>query len=127
MNDGSTHSFSERALTDEERLLATWMLEHGEPEALSFLSQVAHASVVGGCKCGCASIDFAVDGHLPPLGGLQILGDYLFGSEADLSGVFIFAKGGVLAGLEVYGLASDAPSSLPHPSSLRSFNEPSPG
>jgi len=59
-----------------------------------------------------------------PSGGLRILGDYVFGSDADLAGVFIFERGGVLSGMEVYSLAQDdAPRHLPDPGSLRPFQE----
>ena len=37
-------------------------------------------------------------------------------------GVFIFESGGILSGVEVYSLAADAPSSLPDPEQLRSFD-----
>ena len=115
-----------RALTTEEHLLARWMLEHGIPEAASFLPQLEHVRVVSQCLCGCASIDFALVGSPVPTGGMHVLGDFLFGSKSTLSGAFIFEKGGLLAGLEVYGLAGPAPSVLPTPSALRSYEEPEP-
>ena len=59
-----------------------------------------------------------------PSGGLRTLGDYVFGSEKQLAGAFIFERAGVLAGLEVYGLVRDeAPRALPEPGSLRPFHE----
>jgi hypothetical protein len=112
----------ERPLTDEEYQLAGWMLEHGEPEARTFLPQLALARVVARCPCGCASIDFEIAGHSHPVGGLHILGDFIYGGESDLSGVFIFERSGVLAGIEVYGLVCDAPKTLPEPGSLRPFD-----
>jgi hypothetical protein len=39
------------------------------------------------------------------------------------SGIFVFEKDGMLAGLEVYGLAGDAPKSLPVSESLRRFQQ----
>ena len=111
----------ERPLTDAEYQLAQWMLEHGEPEAKAFLPQLRQARVVTRCPCGCASIDFEVAGHPSPTGGLHILADFLYGGESDLSGVFIFERNGVLAGIEVYGLAGDAPKTLPEHASLRPF------
>lgn len=50
---------------------------------------------------------------------MQILADFVYGGEDDLCGAFVFAEGGVLAGLEVYGLAVDAPKELPAPEVLR--------
>jgi hypothetical protein len=112
-----------RPLTAPERELARWMLEHGSRAAADFLAQLEGAEVVSRCPCGCASIHFEVAGLPKPTGGLRILGDYVFGGEADLAGAFIFERAGVLAGLEVYGLAGDAPSTLPRPGSLRPFED----
>ncbi len=111
----------ERPLSKVEYDLARWMLEHGESGGPAFLSQLERARVVTRCPCGCASVDFEVEGLSPPTGGLRILGDFVFGGESDLAGAFVFERNGVLAGLEVYGLAGDAPTTLPSPSSLRPF------
>jgi hypothetical protein len=108
-------------LTNAEYEIAQWMLEHGEPEAKAFLPQLRRARVAARCPCGCASIDFEIAGHPRPTGGLRILADFLYGGESDLSGVFIFERNGVLAGIEVYGLAGDAPKTLPEHASLRPF------
>jgi len=112
-----------RPLTAHERSLARWLLEHGTPEAEAFLSQLDAAEVTPWrCKCGCASINFQIQGHpiAPP--GVHILSDYLFGGGDDLGGIFIFESGGLLSGLEVYGLAGDAPHFLPCPEGLRPFS-----
>ncbi|MFL5496564.1 MAG: hypothetical protein ACJ8DC_19430 [Gemmatimonadales bacterium] len=66
-------------------------------------------------------MDFEVAGFPPPTGGVHVLGDFLFGGEVDPAGAFVFERAGVLAGVEVYGLAGKAPSTLPHPDSLRPF------
>ncbi len=110
-----------RPLTHAEHELARWILEHGEPRALEFLEQLDRAQVVSRCPCGCASVDFEVAELPAPSGGLKILGDFVFGGESDLAGIFVFERSGVLAGLEVYGLGEDAPATLPLPSTLRPF------
>jgi hypothetical protein len=51
------------------------------------------------------------------------LADFVFGTDDDLSGIFVFEKSGVLAGLEVYGLAGDAPKTLPLSDSLKQISE----
>lgn len=53
---------------------------------------------------------------------MHVLADFLFGADEELSGIFVWEQGGVLAGLEVYGLAGDAPKTLPLPQSLRPFS-----
>jgi hypothetical protein len=111
----------ERPLSKAEYDLARWMLEHGESAGREFLTQLDRARVVSRCPCGCASVDFEVEGLSPPTGGLRILGDFVFGGDSDLAGAFVFERNGVLAGVEVYGLAGDAPKTLPSPSTLRPF------
>jgi hypothetical protein len=74
------------------------------------------------CPCGCASINLSVEGSPESSGGLHPVADFVFGTEGDLSGIFVYTKAGVLAGLEVYGLAGDAPKSLPSQESLRPFS-----
>jgi hypothetical protein len=111
-----------RPLTESEAQLVRWMLQHGKPEATSFLPQLAKASVTPWrCPCGCASINFAVQGHAQPRGGLTPLADFVFGPAKDLSGIFVYEQEGLLSGLEVYGLAGEAPKSLPTIESLRPF------
>ncbi len=103
-----------RPLNVDEMNLARWMLAHGTPEALGFLPQLNAAEVTPWkCGCGCASINFQIHGtpEAPP--GVHILGDYGVGAGDSLSGAFIFASGGILSGIEVYGLAGEAPHVLP--------------
>ena len=96
-------------------------LANGAPEATGFLPQLERATVASRCPCGCASIDFAIDGAPAPLGGLRVLGDFLAGDGESLYGALIFETAGALAGIEVYGLAGGPPAVLPQPSELRPF------
>jgi hypothetical protein len=98
------------------------MLEHGTDEAKDFLSQLDLAEVTPWrCPCGCVSIDFQIKGREKAPPGVHILADFIFGGMEDMCGVFIVSSAGILKGLEVYGLAIDAPRSLPSPESLRPF------
>ena len=102
------------------------MLQNGEPEAESFLPQLDFAEVSPWkCPCGCASINFQISGADPPP-GVHILGDYLFSTDDDLCGTFVFESGGLLSGIEVYGLAIPAPKRLPSSQELRPFGEGNP-
>jgi hypothetical protein len=56
----------DRPLSTKESSLVQWMLEHGNPDSACFLTQVDEARVVSRCPCGCASIDFAIGGFVPP-------------------------------------------------------------
>jgi hypothetical protein len=116
-------SDANRPLTTSERRLAKWMLEHGTTEAREFLQQLEDAEVTPWkCPCGCASFNFQIRGMPPAPPGVHILGDFVFGTEESLAGVFICSSNGILSGVEVYGLAGDAPNQLPDPEELRPFD-----
>jgi hypothetical protein len=120
MQSDSGQTESNRPLTEAERNLARWMLQHGLPEAEEFLSQLDEAEATSWrCPCGCASVNFRIKGHRPAPPGVHILGDFVFGTDHDLNGVFIFEQAGILSGIEVYGGTGDAPKSLPSPGLLR--------
>ena len=113
-----------RPLTADERELIGWMLEHGNQEALLLLPQLALALVTSWrCPCGCASFNLVLEGQQPSVvtSHMHIVADFIFGPDDQPSGIFIFERGGMLAGLEVYGLAGDAPKSLPVSEVLRPF------
>ena len=98
------------------------MLMHGTPAAAGFLPQLERATVASRCPCGCASIDFAIDGVAAPPGGLKVLGDFVVGAGGSAYGAFIFETAGALAGIEVYGLANAPPTVLPQPHELCPFD-----
>ena len=101
-----------------------WMLEHGRPDARHYLAQLERAQVLPRrCPCGCASIDFSIDGQPKPSGRLDPVADFVFGGDTDINGIFVFVQAGVLAGLEVYGLVGDPPKKLPSPGSLRLISD----
>jgi hypothetical protein len=117
-----------RQLTDHERRLVRWMLEHGSPEAAAFLPQLDEAEVTPWkCECGCASINFQLRGRPEAPPGVHPIADFVFGEGDTLSGIFVYEKDGILSGLEVYGLAGDAPKSLPQPEELRPFDKAAAG
>ena len=112
----------DRELTSEEKLLVTWLLECGGYQDTEYLSQLDKARVVARCGCGCASIDFAIDGVVPKRGEpMSILSDYEWtDSEGRLFGAFVFSRCGLLSGLEVWsqdGLA--IPTTLQKTGQLR--------
>jgi hypothetical protein len=109
-----------RELTDQERRLVRWMLQNGSPEASGFLPQLELAEVTPGrCPCGCASIEFQIRGKPQAPPGAHPIADCVFGEDEKLSAIFVYEKDGILSGLEVYGLAGEAPKFLPDPESLR--------
>jgi hypothetical protein len=110
----------DRPLTAQEKELARWMLEHGTPEAVGFLSQLDRAAATSWrCPCGCASFDIRIAGlqQAPP--GVHILADFEFGDGDCLNGIFIFEAAGILSGVEVVGYSGAAPTALPKIAELR--------
>lgn len=106
----------DRPLTPQEALLVRWLLEHSTKSAAGFLPQLAQVRLVSRCSCGCASVDFAVGGVVPPRSdGIGILSDYEYRTaEGHLCGVFVFERTGLLAGLEVWSVDGlSTPSALP--------------
>ncbi len=111
-----------RNLTDDERVLVRWLLTNGTDDAASYATQLDKITVNTVCPCGCASINFAIEGTTPDKSsGMKILADYQSDAvDGAVVGVFLFAYGDLLAGLEVWspdGL-SDC-KLLPKPSTLR--------
>ena len=94
----------DRPLSSEECRLVKWLLEHGNPDAIGFLHQLEKARVVSRCPCGCPSVDFAIDGRTPAAGvGMNVLSDYYWEDSAGHAfGVFAYACGELLSGLEVW-------------------------
>jgi hypothetical protein len=94
-----------RPLSNAERSVAQWMLEHGETHAPAFLPQLKQASVRSRCRCGCASVNFDVAGRHSSESAIDILSDYLWeDAEGHKFGAFVFAHGGLLAGLDLYSV-----------------------
>ena len=107
-----------------EEQLIRWMLEHGKADARAFLPYHEKAHVTPfRCPCGCASINLSIQELPEPSGGMHILADFIFGTDEELSGIFVWEQSGILVGLEVYGLAGAAPKTLPSSDSLRPSSE----
>lgn len=116
-------ALSTRPLTEHEYALALWMLEHGSPEALHYIEQLAGAEATSWrCVCGCASFNFQITGRSEAPPGVRILGDYVVGEADDCYGIFIYQSEGILSGVEIYSLAADASQTLPQPHQLRPAN-----
>jgi hypothetical protein len=112
-----------RPLSAQERKLAEWMLAQSAG-GLEYSAQLQSAWVVARCPCGCASVDFAIAGQRPEISDpMRIVADFIFDTaEGHLCGVFLFAKGKLLAGLEVYSIDGNTdPVALPEPAILRPF------
>ena len=108
---------SPRKLTAAERDALVAVLTHADFQGRdALLEQVNAARVVGGCDCGCASVDLAVE-DAPPSDSVA----YPIPNEATvldmdghaIGGVLVSERDGYLAQLEVYGYANDPISPFP--------------
>lgn len=116
MSDGATpyRESVVRPLTQQERDLIRWLLEHCHGDTTRFLSQIDRLSVCGKCTCGCPTVDFALDGVPVPGKGHREISDWLAAVEGQLFSISLFETNGALYMLEVTCLpGSDKPFGLP--------------
>jgi hypothetical protein len=112
-----------RPLTQNERNLIRWLLEHSNSNVDHLLSQLDRLSVVEKCTCGCPTVYFAVDGEPTSRKGERLIADYLAEVDGDGVGVMLFETKGKLSSLEVYSLAgSEKPFGLPAIASLHGYD-----
>lgn len=98
-----------RSLSQEELTLVIYLLNHGSAEAKPFLAQLAGARVVAHCICGCASVDFSIDGLQSQASGMRTLSDFQWKDEqGHLFGIVLFERGGLLSGLDVWSIDGQA-------------------
>jgi len=119
----------DRALTPDERDLLRWLLAHSDAQGSRFTAQIDRARVSSRCGCGCASVEFGIDGRVPErsAGLVQISPDYYWnGPGGGLCAVFVYAQEDQLAGLETWSVdGMETPSCLPRIEELRG-SAPSP-
>ncbi len=121
MTHVTTRVFYPRALSENERSITQWLIEHAkvsDEEKKKYLSQLESATVIRMCDCGCASIDFAIDCFPSEIGGSLVpFGDYV--AKKKQVGVFVYSKNEVLAGVEIYTMgAQQTPTEFPAPTEL---------
>jgi hypothetical protein len=113
-----------RPLSSAEKQLVRWMLANGPASAVGFLPQVDLLEVTSWkCQCGCASLQFEMEGCPASTGGMRPLAEYVFGLDPERSGIFVYEQAGRLAGIEVYGLTGEAAKTLPTISDLEPFGD----
>ena len=116
----------DRPLSAAEAGIVRWLLEHGTDEGRSLLPQLARARVVARCSCGCANLNFSIDGRgARPKAGMSIVSDYRWNADGHAFGIFAFAREGWLSGIDVWSIDGQAiASTLPSPEQLRPLEAP---
>jgi hypothetical protein len=109
----------ERTVTSNEAAVVGWLLDHasvGDVTAYR-LRTLEDLRVVGGCDCGCASLDFQADPS-----GAGIIADALaVYSDGQQAGLILWGLNGEIASLEVYDCHPEASRRFPEVSNLRTF------
>ena len=110
-----------RPLSNKERELLVWLLEHGPINATNFLPQLGIIEARSSCSCGCPSIEFSVPVDSPFIDSPQGMRAYFLGrSGVDEVGLMLTAGNGVLSELEIYTFGEfDHPFDLPAVNTLR--------
>lgn len=109
-----------RSLTNEEKELLTWLLEHGTEETKTFIPQLEILEARSSCICGCPSIKFNVPLDAPYISKPQAMRLHFSGESGDHQvGLILTAGNGVLSELEVFAYDyHEHPFCLPAISSL---------
>ncbi|MBB5207998.1 hypothetical protein [Chiayiivirga flava] len=117
----------DRPLAPDELAVVRWLLAHGTGDNSAFLEQLQLARVTGRCGCGCASIDFSINGKRPADPAVRILSDYQWSTEqGHLCGAFVFEQDGLLGGLELWSIdGQSTPDTMPPIERLVPFGSPS--
>ena len=91
---------------EEVRIIRTALLSCAViPEAPGLLATLGNLHVVGGCECGCASVQFVIkttEYRRPIAEGLGIL------PNGDCVGVMVWGNAEEVTGLEIYDLSAVA-------------------
>jgi hypothetical protein len=83
-----------------------------------YLGQLSRLQVVGGCGCGCPSIDLGVDGAGDGGPARPLVVADAVSPEGEPVGVILWVRGGVLSGLEVHPWSRVAQVRLPAATTL---------
>lgn len=112
-----------RPLSPREQEVTAWLITNGkasDDQKRRFLTQLERATVVRRCPCGCASIELAIDGRESSGTELVPFGDFV--TTESQHGIFVFSKGDLLGGVEIYQLAAaDLPTEFPAPVGFTPF------
>ena len=112
----------DRAISPNEEQVVNWLLDHALVDVTPYLLYpVEQLRVVGGCGCGCTSLDFK-----PPQqrGKLQRVADELaVYPDGQQAGLLLWGSEGEIALLEVYDFHPGSSHRFPDVSNLCTWEE----
>ena len=110
-----------RPLTADEHDLIEAMLGAVRSGVSRYMGQLEEAEVVGGCGCGCPSIDLMVASAVNDAAPSPLLLADAESPGGVSVGVILWARGGCLSGLEVHPWDGTDVIRLPRPETLRNL------
>ena len=116
-----TQTSQPRPLNAEERSLIEFLLSVDFPGRDELRRQLDAVEVVGGCDCGCGSLDLKVGG---PAMSSQSESPIPVKAYNDAVEVLLFVRGDLLSYLEFVFMQDTGPMSLPKPSELQLWVRP---
>jgi hypothetical protein len=112
----------DRAISPDEVKVVNWLLDHALVDATSYrLRPLEELRVVGGCGCGCTSLDFK-----PPQerGRLKMLADELaVYPDGQRAGLILWGHEGEIVLLEVYDFEPGSSHRFPDVSALSTWED----
>ena len=108
----------ERAISPHEAIILRWLLDHaGVGDVSAYRARpVEELRVVGGCDCGCCSLEFQPGGW----GKAEIVAEaYASYPDGQKAGLILWGRNGELVLLEVYDCHVGASHRTPEISDLR--------
>jgi hypothetical protein len=112
----------DRAISPNEVNLVNWLLDHALVDVTAYRHHpVQELRVVGGCGCGCASLDFEPEGQR---GKVQMLADELaVYPDGQQAGVILWGREGKVVWLEVYDCQPESSHRVPDVSNLCTWDD----
>jgi hypothetical protein len=110
-----------RPLTVDEHDLIEAMLGGVRSGISRFIGQLETAQVIGGCGCGCPSVNLMVDSKATEASPSAILLADAESPEGVPVGVILWARSGCLSGLEVHPWGGADVIRIPHSDTLRNL------
>jgi len=110
-----------RPISQQEAAIVQWLLDHPGPKEPTgpWSCSATELVVVGGCDCGCCSIDFRPeqDSVRPIRDAIAVL------TDGRQSGLILWGTDSTIHSLEVYDLDPNASHELPGVSGLRTWEQ----
>jgi hypothetical protein len=120
--EGATFTRTLRDPTVAERLLIAALLHHLPEDRRRFSAQLQLVKVVGGCRCGCPSVDLSLVGRVEDLTGSEILvGGDASSPEGTPVAVMLWIRNRELVSLEVHAWDDTRQFGLPKPETLKNI------